>query len=345
VIPHSRSTAGAREAAAAARAVRSPHADEKEVAAFESAAARFLGLAGGAAAGSGATALGLGLRALGAGPGKEVIVPAYARPAVLHAVRLSGAEPVPADVHWHDMNLSAAQARRRLTHRTVAVVAVHSFGAPVELEAFLKLGVPLVEELSHAFGGVDYNRRKLGTFGAFAVASFSDGGLLCTGEGGMVLSNDARILDAVRGLRSCGDGPADVLRLDARMTGAQAAVGRVQLARLPGFLSARRRWADGYREALRGSGWEPSLQIYGRVYGRFVVKSPRPVTEALLSSLAKAGVEIRRPVLRPLHWDMPAAGPFPVSERVWRRALSLPFHPALREAELRKVAAVLRQAG
>jgi len=344
IIPHSLPTLGAREAAAAARAVRSGLAEGKEAAAFEAAAARFLGLHGGAAVNSGTTALALGLKALGAGPGKEVILPAYARTALFQAVRMTGAEPVAADVHWHDMNLSVAQARRRMTHRTAAVVAVHGFGASVELEPLLKLGIPLVEELSQALGAVDYNRRKLGTFGAFAVLSFSASGLLSTGQGGMVLSSDRRILDAVRDLRACGDRPAAVLRLDAGMTEAQAAVGSVQLSRLPSFLAARRRWADRYREALLGTPWEAPLQIYGRVYGRFVVKSPRTITDALLASFEKAGAAVVRPVRRPLHWDLPGAGAFPVAERVWRRSLSLPIYPLLREEAFRRVLHALKNA-
>ncbi len=315
----------------------------KEAEAFEKEAAAFLGLGGAAAVASGTAALTLALRALGAGPDKEVILPAYASTALIHAVRLAGAEPVPADVHWHDMNISAAQARRHMTHRTVAVVVVHGFGSSAEMEPLLKVGVPIVEDLSQAFGAEDYNRRKLGTFGRAAVASFYAGNLLTSGgEGGMVLSDDRRVLDAVRDLREYGGKPSAVPRLNARLTEIQAAVGRSQLKRLPSFLALRRRWAGRYREALKGLPLELPLPLFGRAYHRFVVKFRRPVTDELLARCQRAGVELRRPVERPLHWDLPDAGAFPVAERIWRRSLSLPIYPTLTETEFRRIISVVK---
>lgn len=344
MIPRARPAIGSSEAAAAARVVRSGNVSQgKEVAAFERETARFLGVGGGAAVSSGTAALTLALLALGAGPDKEVILPAFASPALFHAVRLTGAAPVLADIHWHDMNISAAQARRKMTHWTSAAVAVHGFGAPSEMEALLKLGVPVVEDLSQALGAEDYDRRKLGGFGRAAVLSFSAGKLMTTGEGGMVVSDDRRLLDAVRDLREYEGKPADKIRMNAKMTDIQAAVGRVQLKRLPSFLEARRKWAERYREALKGLPFEVPLPLFGRVYHGFVVKTPRPVTEGLLASFERRGVDVRRPLERPLHWDLPGSGAFPVTERAWRRSLSLPLFPSLTETEFRKVISVLKE--
>jgi perosamine synthetase len=343
-IPHSRPTLGPGEARAAARVVRSGLvAPGPEAEGFEREAARYIGLRHAAAVSSGTAALALALRAVGAGPDKEVIVPSYARPAMIHAVRGTGAEPVLADVYWHDGNLSVAQVRRRLTHRTAAVVAVHSFGAAAEIEPLVNLGVPVVEDLAQAFGAEDYNRRRLGTFGAAAVASFDAEALLTSaGEGGMVLSDDRRVADAVRDLR------ADDKKLsaspfgDAQMMDVQATVGRVQLRRLPSFLAARRRWAMKYREALKSFALEVPLPLFGRAYHRFVVRSRRPVTDALLARFEEKGIGIRRPIERPLHWDVPEPGSFPVAERVWRRSLSLPIYPSLTEREFRRIVAAVR---
>lgn len=329
MLPFSPSTLGWREAAAAARAVRS---GEGQTASFENESARFLGLRGAAAFGNAETAFALALRALGAGPGKEVVLPACALPAWFRAVRFSGASAVPADVLWHDANISVAQVRRRMTHRTAAVVAVHSFGAAAEIESLLKLGIPLVEDLSQAFGARDYDRRLLGTFGRAAVASLGGGDLFTSGgEGGLILSDDRRVLDAARA--AAADFPA------APMTPLQAAVGRVQLGRLPAFISARRRAADRCRAALRGSSAiETPLQIYGRVYHSFVLRCRRPVTDALLRRFTAEGVDARRPIHRLSHWGTPGSA-FPVAERLWRRSLALPLHPLLTEAALDRIAA------
>jgi dTDP-4-amino-4,6-dideoxygalactose transaminase len=344
-IPHSHPTLGPGEAQAAARVIRSGRvAQGLEVEGFEKEAARYIGLRHAAAVSSGTAALALALRAVGAGLDKEVIVPSYARPALIHAVRGMGAEPVLADVYWHDGNLSVAQVRRRLTHRTAAVVAVHSFGAAAEIEPLVNLGVPVVENLAQAFGAEDYNRRRLGTFGAAAVASFDAEALLTSaGEGGMVLSDDRRVADAVRDLRTDDNKLSDSPFGDVRMTDVQAAVGRVQLRRLPSFLAARRRWAMRYRDALKDLGLEVPLPLFGRAYHRFVVRSRRPVTDALLARFEEKGIGIRRPIERPLHWDVAEAGSFPVTERVWRRSLSLPIYPSLTDREFAQVVAVVRE--
>lgn len=338
MIPFFRSSLGWREASAAARALRGD-GQGNDVDRFEKEAAGFLGSAGAVAVGSGLSAVALALRALGAAPGREVIVPAFAPPSLLDAVSLTGAAPVPADVLWHDANLSISQVRRRLTHRTAAVIALHSFGASVELEPLFKLGVPVLEDVSQALGAHDYNRRRLGTFGRAAVACFGPEGLLSSGgEGGMVFSSDRRLLDAVReGCRSGATAP-----LGVPMTELQAAVGRVQLSRLPSFLSTRRRIADRVRAALAGLPLDLPLQIYGRVYHSFVLRCHAPVTEALIARFKEAGVAARRPLLHPLHWNCPGAA-YPVAERVWRRSLALPFHPLLKEGDIQRLTSVVRR--
>lgn len=346
MIPHSRPTLGPLEAAAAARVLRSGQvAQGAEVEKFEREAARFLGCRHAAAVSSGTAALALTLKALGAGPDKEVLLPAYACAALIQAVRWIGAEPVPADVHWHDGNLSFGQVFRKLTHRTAAIVLVHSFGTPAEIEPFLRTGVPVVEDLAQAFGAQDYDRRKIGTYGAAAVASFYATKLLTSGgEGGMVISNDRRLVDAVRDVREYDEKKASLPRWNVKMTDLQAAVGRVQLKRLPSFLEARRSWARRYREELKGLPVEFPLPLYGTTYHRFILRARRPVPESFFVRARAKGIMIRRPVERPPYWDDVALGRFPVSDRLWRRSVSLPIFPSLTENEFRRVVAFAQEA-
>ena len=98
-----------------------------------------------------------------------------------------------------------------------------------------------------------------------------------------------------------------------------------------------------YRDALKDLGLEVPLPLFGRAYHRFVVRSRRPVTDALLARFEEKGIGIRRPIERPLHWDVAEAGSFPVTERVWRRSLSLPIYPSLTDREFAQVVAVVRE--
>ncbi|HLE42853.1 MAG TPA: aminotransferase class I/II-fold pyridoxal phosphate-dependent enzyme, partial [Methylomirabilota bacterium] len=208
------------------------------VAEFERAMAARLEARGGVAVSSGTAALHLALLALGVGPGDEVLVPSYACAALLHAVRAAGAVPRPVDVDPATFNLDPDAAKRASSARTRALIAVHAFGLPADLEPLRALGVPVVEDAAQALGA-RCGRRPVGGLGEVGVLSFYATKLMTTGEGGMLVSGDARLLAAARDLREYDEKPDDRPRFNYKLTDLAAALGLAQLARLDGFLARR----------------------------------------------------------------------------------------------------------
>ncbi len=313
-----------------------------EVAGFERELAQRLGVAAAAAVSSGSAALELALRAVGAEPGDEVVVPSYACDALYHAVTRCGATPVLADADPETLGPSAKDVVRRVTSRTRAVVVVHPFGLALDLDEFLALGVPIVEDCAQAIGAAR-GGRPVGSRGALAVSSFYATKLLTTGEGGAV-AGARELVARVRDARDY-DERADLRpRFNYKLTDLQAALGRSQLARLDAFIARRRAIAARYRAALAGvAGCRPPADAGdGHVYHRFVVAVDRPLGP-LIAGLERRGVAARRPVFRPIHRALGLDG-YPGAERAWAQCLSLPCYPLLTDGEADAVVAALVEA-
>jgi perosamine synthetase len=312
-----------------------------EVAAFERELAARLHTEDAAAVSSGSVALELALRALGVGPGAEVVIPTYVCDALHHAVCRAGATPVLADADPATLSLSATDARARLTPRTRCVIVPHAFGLATDPAPFLALGVPLIEDCAQALGA-RLDGRPAGSFGALAVCSFQATKLLTTGEGGAV-AGPAALVARVRDARDYDERDDLAPRLNARLSDLAAALGRSQLARLDGFLARRRAIAARYRERLRAVACATPPDAGARhVYHRFVVEIERAL-EGVQAALAARGITARRPVFRPAHRALGLAG-FPVADRLWQCALSLPCYPTLTDAEVDAVAGALGEA-
>src|SRR5262249_42077106 len=154
-------------------------------------------------------ALELALSAMGVGAGHEVLIPAFACSALLHAVRATGAQPVLVDSEQERDHADMKDAARKRTRRTKAMIVVHNFGLPADVEGAGRLGVPLLEDLAGSLGGKAGGRR-LGSFGEACILSLYATKLLtAAGEGGMVLSSDRRLVDRARDLREYDEKPAD----------------------------------------------------------------------------------------------------------------------------------------
>lgn len=371
-IPVMRPTIGREEAEAAAAAVASGWvAQGPRVGEFERAFADRVGAADAIAVSSGTAALHLALLLAGVGPGDDVVVPSLSFIATTNAVRLTGANPVFADVELETQNLTAGSVGERLTGRTRAVVLVHQAGVPADIGAMHDLldplGIALVEDAACAVGA-SYRERPIGSHSPHVAFSFHPRKLLTTGEGGMLAVADAESATRGRRLREHGMSVDAAARAEAgrvivesylepglnyRMTDIQAAVGLVQLGRLDGIVERRRRGAARYRELLADV---PGLVTiadppHGRTnYQSFWVLLPDDCPAEpleILERMLDAGISARRGImaahLEPAYAEHPH-GPLPVSEKLTRRSLALPLHDALTDADQERVAEVLREA-
>ncbi|MBI4589258.1 MAG: DegT/DnrJ/EryC1/StrS aminotransferase family protein [Candidatus Rokubacteria bacterium] len=337
MIAHSRPTLSEADVQRVAAVVRSGQiAQGPEVEAFERELAAFVGQRGAAAVSSGSAALHLALLALGAGPDTEVVIPTYVCDALYHAVSHCGATPVLADAEPATLSLDPDDVKRRLTARTAAVILPHAFGLAAGVEAFLAMGVPVIEDCAQAIGALD-GARPVGRRGALAIFSFYATKMLTTGEGGMVVAGDPALLARVRDLREYDERTDLAPRFNYKLTDLQAALGRSQLARLPEFIARRRAVARAYRRALAGLPCRlPPDDAGGRhVYHRFVIGVECPL-DPLIAQLEGLGVRCRRPVFRPLHRALGRAG-YPRADTLWEQTLSLPCYPSLTDGEVRRV--------
>ncbi len=298
---------------------------------------------------SGTAALHLAMLALGVGPGDEVVVPAYTFPATGNVVTLCGARPVLADVDPDSFNLDLDRVAAALSPRTKAVLAVHLFGRPLDwdtLRAAVPDGVTLVEDAAGALGARSQGR-ACGSLGAMGCLSFHPRKIVTTGEGGAVTTSDGELGERVRSLRHHGWSPSD--RYDDlpqggfnyRLADVLCALGIPQLERLEELLAARERVAAGYEERLAGVVETPSADEGDRHgWQAYVVRLDR--RDEALAALRGDGIEaqIGTYALHRLsaYRDQ---GAFPGADRAYERALALPFHTALADADLDRVAAAL----
>ncbi len=309
---------GEEEIEAVSRVLRSGClAQGSEVAAFEEECAAFAGRRYGVALNSGTAGLHLALLALGVGEGGRVAIPSYACAALAQSVTWLKARSVLCD-SGTDFNLLPETVPSDCT----AAIVPHLFGASAGLPA----GVPVIEDIAQSFGG------PAGRQGCVTVTSFYATKLCTTGEGGMLLTDDAALAEAARDRRDYDSRDDFHPRFAYKMTDFQAAMGRVQLRRLPGFIARRRAIAEAYSQAFSKL---PMALPQGRdhVFFRYVLALE--ARDALERHLAACGVEAKRPVYRPAHLDF--GGTFLGAARAHAQALSIPIYPALSDADTRCV--------
>jgi dTDP-4-amino-4,6-dideoxygalactose transaminase len=371
MIPVMRPWLGQEEAAAAAEAVASGWiAQGPRVQEFEEAFAAAVGAPHAVAVSSCTAALHLALIAVGIGPGDEVIVPSLSFIATANAVRYVGAQPVFADVDLVTQNLVPETVESHLTGRTRAVILVDQAGVPADLDAMRALCDPLhvtvIEDAACAAGST-YRARPVGVGAALAAFSFHPRKLLTTGEGGMLTTSDGAIAARLRRLREHGMNisAADRHRsqqpviehytevgFNFRMTDIQAAIGLVQLRKLPEMVARRRALARRYQELLSGI---PGLLLaadppYGETnYQSFWMLLPEESAvgrDDLLRLLADAGISARRGImaahLEPVYADYRAS--LPVTERLTKHSLILPLFHQMTPSQQERVVSVVTSA-
>jgi dTDP-4-amino-4,6-dideoxygalactose transaminase len=314
-----------------------------KVAEFEAEIARLCDVKHALAVSSGTAALHLAVLAAGLDPGDEVLVPAYTFPATANVVALSGLKPVLVDVDPETMNIDPS--RIEVGSRTKLLLGVHLFGRPLPLHELPD--VPLLEDAAGALGA-RYRGRACGGLGIAGCLSFHPRKIVTTGEGGAVTTNDPALAERARSLRHHGwspsDGYADMPEpaFNYRLSDVLCALGIPQLRRLDELHAAYERVAAGYAERLAGldvvlPGADPGdrhgLQAY-------VIQLDR--RDAVMAGLREQGIQcqIGTYALQRLG-AYRAEGSFHGADAAFERALALPLHTALTEAELDRVAEVL----
>jgi len=315
---------------------------------LEAGLAEVCGVAHAVAVSSGTAALHLAVVALGIGPGDEVIVPAYTFPATANVVAQAGARPVLVDVDPVTMNLDPEKAGAAMTPRTKAVLAVHLFGRPLDWEGLRGALPPEVRLLEDAAGALGARRRgtPCGGLGTLGCLSFHPRKIVTTGEGGAVTTDDAEIADSIRrmrhhGIEPHGDFEIATPGLNYRLPDILCAVGIPQLHRLEELLQARERVAAAYAERLAGLVELPAADAGDRHgWQAYVVQLDR--RDAALEALRAEEIQAQIGTYA-LHRLRAYAdqGAFPGADRCYERALALPFHTKLDDADLDHVAGVL----
>lgn len=329
---------------------------------FERAFAEAVGCEHAVACSSGTAALHLALAALGLGPGDEVILPAFTMIAVVNAVDYVGARPVLVDVDPETWNLDPAAVEARVGSCTRAVLAVHTYGHPADMEPLLALArarrLRVIEDVSEAHGA-EYHGQRLGSLGHVAAFSFYANKIVTTGEGGMMTTGDTDLAAQARELRGLAFSAERHFwhkrrGFNYRMSSLQAAVGLAQTERLSELVERRRRAARLYAERLRGVPGltlpveRPGAKNVYWMYGVVVGDDFGCTRDALRRYLAERGVETRS-FFVPLHLQ-PVCAPafagerYPVSEALCARGLYLPSGPLLSEAEIDYVSDAIRSA-
>ena len=355
MIPPAKPIIGEQERAAVDRVMASGMiAQGPEVAAFEVEFAEVL--VGGrtcVAVNSGTSGLHLGLLAAGIGPGDEVIVPSFTFAATANSVALTGATPVFADISADTFNLDPASVAEAVTERTAAIMPVHLYGHPADLQVLQavadRVGAQLFEDAAQAHGAT-YHGAPVGSFGTFAMFSLYPTKNMTSGEGGMVACADEEIARGIRLLRNQGmekQYANELIGLNNRMTDIHAAIGRVQLTKVGGWTRARQdnaAWLDAH---LEGVSVPPVREGCTHVYHQYTVRVPGasgPERDEVMRALREehqVGCGVYYPV--PNHELVSLARFAPEHElvqtqRAAREVISLPVHPSLSQADLERIA-------
>jgi dTDP-4-amino-4,6-dideoxygalactose transaminase len=337
-----------------------------EVAALEEEMAHYCGVGHAIGCGSGTDALLLALHALGIGPGDEVILPPFTFFATAGCVCRTGARPVFADIDASTWNLDPLQVGNKITERTKAILVVHLFGQCADMEPLWQVAerhdLPIIEDAAQALGA-EYQGKRTGTLGGIGCFSFyPTKNLGAYGDAGMVVTNDSDWAAKIACLRVHGMEPKyhhKYIGWNARLDALQAAILRVKLPYLEGWIEARQAAALRYHALIEECHLTEFLERpvtrprRRHVFNQYVVRVGRGLRDALVRHLKaeRIGCEIYYPV--PLHLQECLAylgyqpGDFPASEEACRSVLALPIYPELtaeqQERVIQSCAVFLRQ--
>jgi UDP-2-acetamido-2-deoxy-ribo-hexuluronate aminotransferase len=328
----------------------------REVGEFECQVAEYLGTRFTAGCASGTDALQIAMMALGIGPGDEVITTPFTFVATAETIAILGARPVYVDIDPRTFNLDPALVEKAITPRTKAIIPVHLYGQPADMDPIMEIarrrGLKVIEDAAQAMGA-SYRAKKVCTFGDVGCISFFPSkNLGCFGDGGMVVTEDEELWKRMKMIASHGSKERyyhEVLGVNSRLDTVQAAILSVKLRHLEEYNSLRQGAASRYDSLLKGA---PVVIPYvdamcQHIFHQYTLRVPR--RDALAALLKEKGIPhgIYYPV--PLHLQKAYAssgnrkGDFPVTEKAAEDVISLPMHTELTKEQQSFVTGVIQE--
>jgi perosamine synthetase len=331
----------------------------KYVVRFEEMFSSFCGSRYGVATSNGTTALHLALTILGIGKGDEVIVPTLTFVATANAVKYCNADVVFVDSEPRTWNMDPEKIEEKITSRTKAIIPVHLYGHPVDMDPILDIAedhdLYVIEDAAEAHGA-EYKGKKVGSLGDIGTFSFYGNKLITTGEGGMLVSDNEELIEKARIYRDHGMSPErrywhPVIGYNYRLTNVQAAIGVAQLEKVDRIIESKRSNARLYNSLLsdiEGITLPPEEKWAKNVYWMYSIlieKGFKCSRDELMESMKEKGIETR-PFFYPVHTMPPyyVGEKYPVAESLSAKGINLPSAVNLTEGEIRHVAGVIGMA-
>jgi len=321
---------------------------------FEKEFAAFCGTSAACGVANGSDALFLALKALGLGPGDEVVTTPFSFIATAEAISRNGASVVFADIEEETMNLDPKEVESHLSEKTKAVIPVHLYGHPADMNGLARISpkLTIIEDAAQAHGA-ELNGKRAGAIGAIGCFSFyPTKNLGAAGDAGMLVSNDANLIERARLLGNHGEHAKYEHALEgisSRLDNLQAAILQVKLRHLEGWNEKRRHLATIYSQELQGiAGLRLPKEAPGcrAVYHQYTVRSAQ--RDALRLHLEERGVASAIHYPHPIHLQPVyqhlglKKGSFPIAERAAAEVLCLPIYPELSEDDVRRVASKVK---
>lgn len=311
---------------------------------FEGQFAEYLGASYATTVSNGTVALHLALAALDIKAGDEVIVPSFTYVASANAIRYTGATPVFVESLKSTWQMDPNDVIKKITPKTKAIMAVHLYGHPCEMDTLVKIatdhGLYLIEDCAEAIG-TKYQSQCVGTFGDISTFSFFGNKTITTGEGGMVVCSDALLMKRCQTLKSQGVSPTkeywhDTIAFNYRMTNVSAAIGVAQLERIDEIIQKKVEIAQYYKEAFKSLPivfHDPVGDVFHSYWMCSILVDSPETRDTLRKDLLQAGVETRPlfyPVSNmPMYIEKENNPHFPVAEYLSGRGINLPSWPDL----------------
>ena len=316
---------------------------------FEDSFKEYIGVSHATSVCNGTVAIHLALEAIGVGPGDEIIVPTLTYVASVNTIIQTGAIPIFVDSLEKTWQIDAEDVKRKITSKTKAIMVVHLYGLPCNMEAITAIckehNLLLIEDCAEAFGSY-YKGQHVGTFGDVSTFSFFGNKTITTGEGGMVVTNNKETIDKAYHLKNQGVSQTreywhDAVAYNYRMTNICAAIGLAQLEQAQTILEKKRQIAHWYEEELIGLPLTTHKEIPDTIHSFWmnsIIRDNGLLRQPLRDHLRDAGIETR-PLFYPVH-TLPhcsTSKSFPIAESLAARGINLPSYPSLTKEDIRKI--------